>query len=125
MNSNIYQETAESLLTKLLKDKDLTLNDINLGQAIKSLLTGWQKMMYSLKEGTAKGGSYIQQNISEMEQFFNVKLGGAKRKPEKLSKGKKNTKKKSSVKRSYKRKKKKLQNLEKEYNQLTKKKKKY
>ena len=114
---NLDHETATSILIKLLKGKDLTIDDVNAQEATSSILKGWQSMMY---KAIAKGESAtMQKNISKWkDQISNAKMGGAKRKlEEELNQEKKQRKlgekelKKSKVQTLEK----KVQALEKEY----------
>ena len=83
VNGNTYNldhNTATSILIKLLKEKDLRIDDVNAEQATSSVLKGWQKMMYNLKQAGAKGGSATKKIFQKWkDQIFNAKLGNAKR----------------------------------------------
>ncbi len=113
------EETARSVLTRLLRDRDLNLDNVNSEQATMSLMTSWGKMMSTLRSATRKGGAYTKKILQKWKDSnFNVKLGGEKRKlEEELSQERKRRK---LSEKQLKKERKTIQNLEKEYNKVAK-----
>ena len=93
--SNINNDVIKTVLSQLLGEKDLKLDDVNSDQGTESLTTHIRRMLADIKLANRKGGLSVKKKLGQWKDSkVNVKLGGAKwQLEEELSRARKETKK--------------------------------
>ena len=79
-NDPITMEVAQSVLSRILAEKDISMEDVNTSKASESMLSNLRRLASQFKKASSQSGTIKEALLRLWEKsFIGLKLGGAKR----------------------------------------------